>query len=114
MEFQKTNNIAALEEEGKSAGIYLANLNLELAKLKLDRQLLRDGLSPFGNTSTNSANHPATAGGTAPETNAVTATSEDGLAANLISAARRRGFEEGPARSGCSQKRKGGKGEDSE
>jgi Mrp family chromosome partitioning ATPase/uncharacterized protein involved in exopolysaccharide biosynthesis len=86
VEFQKTNNIAALEEEGKSAGLYLASLNLELAKLKLERQLLRDGLSPFGNPSTNSANPPATASGTAPDTNALATAGGDGLAANLISA----------------------------
>lgn len=45
-EFQRTNSVAVLEEEGKSAGIYLADLNLELAKLKLNRELLAGGLGP--------------------------------------------------------------------
>jgi succinoglycan biosynthesis transport protein ExoP len=48
-EFQRTNNVAVLEEEGKSAGLYLADLNLQLAKLKLDRELLANGLSPTTN-----------------------------------------------------------------
>jgi polysaccharide biosynthesis transport protein len=48
-EFQRTNNVAVLEEEGKSAGLYLADLNLQLAKLKLDRELLANGLSPATN-----------------------------------------------------------------
>jgi len=86
VEFQKTNNVAALEEEGRSAGTYLANLNLELAKLKLDRQLLRGGLGPFVNPSTNSNSLPATADGSAPTTNAVGATDLDGLDSNSISA----------------------------
>ena len=42
--FQRTNNVAALEEEGKTAGLYLAELNLQLAKLRLERDLLRQGL----------------------------------------------------------------------
>ena len=49
VEFQKTNNIAVLEEEGKSAGLYLADLNLQLAKFKLDRDLLAKGLIPGTN-----------------------------------------------------------------
>lgn len=43
-EFQKTNNVAVLEEEGKSAGLYLADLNLQLARLRLQRDLLLSGL----------------------------------------------------------------------
>ena len=46
VEFQRTNNVAVLEEEGKGAGLYLADLNLQLAKLKLDRDLLANGLVP--------------------------------------------------------------------
>ena len=38
-EFQKTNNVAVLEEDGKSAGLYLSDLNLQLAKLRLDHKI---------------------------------------------------------------------------
>ena len=50
LDFQKTNNIAVMVEEGKTAGLYLAELNLQLAKFKLERELLRQGLSavPLG------------------------------------------------------------------
>ena len=69
-QFQRSNNVAVLEEEGKSAGMYLADLNLELAKLKLNHELLVKGLGPVipghdpaaskdGNSSTNEANGPA-------------------------------------------------------
>ena len=44
-EFEKTNDVAVLEEESRSAGLYLADLNLQSAKLKLDRDLLANGLS---------------------------------------------------------------------
>lgn len=43
-DFQKSNNVAVLEEEGKSAGLYLADLHLQLEKLKLEEQLLRQGV----------------------------------------------------------------------
>ncbi len=42
--FQKTNNVAVLEEDAKSAGTYLNELTLRLAKLKLDQRLLTNGL----------------------------------------------------------------------
>jgi capsular exopolysaccharide synthesis family protein len=45
-EFQKSNNVAVLEEDGKSAGAYLSQLNLELAKSKLDLDLLNQGIAP--------------------------------------------------------------------
>jgi succinoglycan biosynthesis transport protein ExoP len=45
-DFQKSNNVAVLEEEGKSAGLYLADLNLQLEKLKLERELLEQGVEP--------------------------------------------------------------------
>jgi len=44
-DFQKSNNVAVLEEEGKSAGLYLAELNLQLSKLKLERELLEQGIA---------------------------------------------------------------------
>lgn len=44
VEFQRTNNFAVIEEEGKAAGLYLAELNLQLAKLRLERDLLRQGI----------------------------------------------------------------------
>ncbi len=37
--FQKTNNVAVLEEEGKSAGLYLAGLKLDLEKFRLDEKM---------------------------------------------------------------------------
>lgn len=48
-EFQKSNNVAVLEEEGKSAGLYLSELNLQRAKLRLEQQLLAAGLSAATN-----------------------------------------------------------------
>jgi len=48
-DFQRTNNIGVLEEEGKGAGLYLADLSLQLSKLRLDRELLAKGLSPITN-----------------------------------------------------------------
>jgi capsular exopolysaccharide synthesis family protein len=42
--FQKSNNIVVLDQETRSAGLYLAELNMQLAKLKLDRDLLARGL----------------------------------------------------------------------
>ncbi|HEX4265933.1 MAG TPA: Wzz/FepE/Etk N-terminal domain-containing protein [Verrucomicrobiae bacterium] len=41
-EFQKTNNVAVLEEDGKSAGMYLSDLNLQLAKLRLEHKILTE------------------------------------------------------------------------
>lgn len=40
--FQKTNNLPVLEEEGRGTGLYLADLNLQLAKTKLEHQLLEE------------------------------------------------------------------------
>jgi len=45
VEFQKSNTVAVLEEEGKSAGLYLADLNVQLSKLKLERELLEKGIA---------------------------------------------------------------------
>lgn len=42
--FQSSNNVAVLQEDGRSAGLYLSDLNLQLAKLKLDTNLLAAGL----------------------------------------------------------------------
>jgi capsular exopolysaccharide synthesis family protein len=39
-DFQKSNNVAVLDEESKSAGLYLSDLNLELAKSRLEQKLL--------------------------------------------------------------------------
>src|SRR5262249_16875394 len=47
IEFQKTNNLAVLEEETKSAGLYLSDLNQQLAKLRMQRQLLRQVSTRF-------------------------------------------------------------------
>jgi capsular exopolysaccharide synthesis family protein len=40
-DFQKSNNVAVLDEESKSAGLYLSDLNLELAKSRLEQKLLK-------------------------------------------------------------------------
>ncbi len=42
-EFQKSNNVVVLEEAGKSSGVYLSELNLELAKSKMELELLSQG-----------------------------------------------------------------------
>jgi capsular exopolysaccharide synthesis family protein len=47
-DFQRTNNLAVLDEEGKSAGVYLSELNLELAKSKLELELLSQGQTNAG------------------------------------------------------------------
>jgi capsular exopolysaccharide synthesis family protein len=44
--FQKSNNVAVLEEEARSSGTYLNELTLQLAKLKLEHELLTNGLAP--------------------------------------------------------------------
>jgi capsular exopolysaccharide synthesis family protein len=44
--FQRTNNVALLQEESKSAGIFLADENVQLANLNLERELLEHNLSP--------------------------------------------------------------------
>jgi len=44
--FQRTNNVALLQEESKTAGAFLADENVELARLNLERELLEHGLSP--------------------------------------------------------------------
>ncbi|MBC8096193.1 MAG: AAA family ATPase [Akkermansiaceae bacterium] len=58
--FQKTNNVAVLEEEAKSAGLYLAELNLHLAKLRLERDLLENGIGPVASASGTNAGPAAT------------------------------------------------------
>jgi capsular exopolysaccharide synthesis family protein len=45
-EFQKTNNVAVLEEDAKSAGMYLSDRNLELAKIRMERKLLSEVSNP--------------------------------------------------------------------
>lgn len=39
-DFQKSNNVAVLEEESKSAGMYLSDLNVDLARNRLEQNLL--------------------------------------------------------------------------
>ncbi|MDR3377765.1 MAG: AAA family ATPase [Verrucomicrobiae bacterium] len=60
--FQRSNNLAVLLEESKSDGLYLSELNLNLAKLELDADLLAAGLPPLSTVTvaspTNSANSP--------------------------------------------------------
>jgi capsular exopolysaccharide synthesis family protein len=45
VDFQKTNNMAVLEEESKSTGTYLSDLNLELSKLKMEHELLENEIA---------------------------------------------------------------------
>lgn len=44
--FQRTNNMALLNEESESVGKFVADENVELATLNLKRELLQRGLSP--------------------------------------------------------------------
>lgn len=44
--FQRTNNMALLNEESESAGKFVADENVELADLNLQRELLEHGLTP--------------------------------------------------------------------
>jgi len=44
LESQKTNNLPVLEEESKSHGLYLAEMNMQVARLRLEEELLRKGL----------------------------------------------------------------------
>jgi len=41
-DFQQTNNVAVLEEDAKSAGMYLSDLNLQMAKLRLEKNVLSE------------------------------------------------------------------------
>jgi capsular exopolysaccharide synthesis family protein len=50
--FQKTNNVAVLQEEAKSAGIYLNELTLQLAKLRMEHQLLTNAVTLAANVAT--------------------------------------------------------------
>jgi capsular exopolysaccharide synthesis family protein len=44
-EFQRSNTVAVLEEQAKSAGLYLSELNLDLAKARLEIKQLSQGLT---------------------------------------------------------------------
>ena len=59
-DFERSNNVAVLDEESKSAGLYLSDLNLQLAKLKLDSGLLAASLNA-ATTSETVSNQPASA-----------------------------------------------------
>lgn len=41
-EFQRTNNVSVLEEDAKSVGLSLSDLNLQLARLRLDQRILSE------------------------------------------------------------------------
>lgn len=93
-EFQKTNNVSVLEEDAKSVGLSLSDLNLQLAKLRLDQKILSEVSSTSValpvSTATNSS--PAAAAALAgPEgTNqssesASTAWTMDGVTADQVS-----------------------------
>ncbi len=60
--FQRTNNVGVLEQESKSAGLYLAELNLQLAKLKLDHELLAKGTKPHRHPTAPAPNGDASPG----------------------------------------------------
>lgn len=47
-DFQRSNNVAVLEEQDKSAGLYLSELNLDLGKARLDLKLLEEGSTNAG------------------------------------------------------------------
>lgn len=52
-DFVKSNkfDIAVLQEEGRTKGLYLNDLTLQLARLKLDRELLQKGITSFESAS---------------------------------------------------------------
>ena len=54
--FMRSNNVAGLTEEAKSAGTYLSELNLELAKNRLEQKLLIQGLAPISNPTNDAGN----------------------------------------------------------
>jgi capsular exopolysaccharide synthesis family protein len=45
VDFQRTNNMAVLEEESRGNGKYLSDLNLEASRLKLEYALLEDAIA---------------------------------------------------------------------
>jgi len=62
-DFERSNNLILLEEEGKGAGMFLADQNVQLANLKLEEELLQRGLAPAVPAwSTNTAGTNAAAG----------------------------------------------------
>jgi capsular exopolysaccharide synthesis family protein len=76
-DFQRSNNVAVLAEDSRSAGAYLSDLNLELARLKLDCGLLEAGLNPLR------AGRPAASG---TETNGAPAAEVAAVASDSFSA----------------------------
>lgn len=63
--FQRTNNVALLDEEAKSAGMFLATMDEQLANLQMQRDLLEKGLlpnsamAPTNSSQTNLLTNPA-------------------------------------------------------
>ena len=47
-DFQRSNTVAVLEEQAKSAGLYLSEINIDLAKTRLDLKLLDEGPTNAG------------------------------------------------------------------
>jgi capsular exopolysaccharide synthesis family protein len=46
-EFQRSNNLTVLQEDSRSAGFYLSDLDLQMFKLRLDCSLLAEGQDPM-------------------------------------------------------------------
>ena len=59
-DFQKSNNVAVLDEESKSAGLYLSELNLELAKSRLEQKLLGEEIASENITDADATNSTPT------------------------------------------------------
>jgi len=76
-EFQKLNNVAVLEEEGKSAGLYLSSLNLELARARLEQKLLSQGQTNVDAELITLSGTNSIPSSTLPSTTNLVATSED-------------------------------------
>ncbi len=75
--FQKTNNVALLEEEAKSAGTFLADQNVQLANLMLEQELLRQGIAlaaPVWSTNASTTNLTDSPGSGGAKTNSNFAT----------------------------------------
>ena len=73
--FQRSNNVAVLIEDSKSAGLYLSDLNLQLAKLKLDYGLQAAGLEPVSSAPSSTKTNEAS--GTVTNTSTLLSSSPD-------------------------------------
>ena len=82
LESQKTNNLPVIEEESKSHGLYLAEMNMQVARLRLEEELLSKGLDLEASGVSTLTNLPANS-----STNKPASASSDSDMTNIVSAA---------------------------